>query len=232
MKGAILIAIAAIGYATVALFGKWIIQDNLSIYTALSWRFGFAALFLSLFQIRASLRQVDQKDSIPSTSQQGWKDRLFCIFLGIVGDALQTTFFFFAVARVGASLSALLLYTFPVFVLLLQRFIFNRVVTKREWALLPLALFGCLLILDPTELSLGNGYSSGIGFGFMTAIVYAAYLSFGAYATKSVKPLFSSFYLTLGAFISFSSIALLRGSLLCLMALSGRLVLEWLFLPP
>lgn len=188
--------IAACGYATVALFGKWIFLHQLPMYFILTWRFGGAALFFFVFSHIQRYR--------PLTSKEKWK----CFLLGLFGDVPQTTFFFFAVDKAGASIAALLLYTFPLFVFLLQSFYFKQKTSLWQWLSLGIALIGVFLIIPSDGVGLNI---EGVFYGLATAIIYACYLSFGAHYTKTLPVPRASSYLTSGAFGGFALLAIFSG---------------------
>ena len=202
MIGIFYVFLASCGYATVALFGRWIFDHHLAMYTMLAWRFGGAAL---VFWLGARLLSLDK---IPR------KKKISCFLMGVFADTLQTSLFFSCVARVGASIAALLLYTFPFFVFLIQRFFFRQHATKIQWISLCISSIGCLLVIDPFRFTHALEEDAlGIFFGLATGLAYAFYLSFGAYFTKDLPPISSASYLTRGAFLSFASIAFFRGEL-------------------
>jgi len=181
---------AASGYATVALFGKWIFLKNLPLYMILTWRFGGAAIVFAL------LSKIWQQ---PASFCR--KEKRACFLLGLFCDLIQTTLFFLAVAEVGASIATLLLFTFPLFVFLLQQIIFKQQATPMQWLSLGMALLGVLLIVPTDQISLNiKGILCGLG----TAITYAIYLCYGAHFTKKLSASISSTYLTTGAFSGFA----------------------------
>lgn len=201
--GVIFIFLAACGYATVALFGRWIFDHELPMYAVLTWRFAGAALIFHLWKFYSCRQPVP------------FKAKSACFLMGMFADALQTSLFFFSIAYVGASIAALLLYTFPLFVFLIQRFFFHEPASKIQWISLSLSLTGCLFIINPfQEISFSSDNFQGIWFGLATGLTYAFYLCFGAHFTKTIPPTASAAYLTSGAAISFFLITLTRGELL------------------
>lgn len=127
---------------------------------------------------------------------------------------LQTSVFFLCIARLGASLAALLLYTFPFFVFLIQRFVFKQIATKIQWVSLLISLVGCLLIIAPLEQGQPIPTDSlGVIFGLLSGLIYAFYISFGAYFTKGIPPVSSASFLTSGASLGFALVAFFQGEL-------------------
>jgi len=195
--GFLLVLVAACGYATVALFGKWIVLHHLPMYMILTWRFGGAAILF--FILTKILNEKNQTDG---------KGKRACFLLGLSGDVLQTTLFFFTVAEVGASIASLLLYTFPLFVFLLQRFCFKQKAFLFQWLSLGMTLIGVFLIVPCNA---ANMNLKGILYGLGTAITYACYLSFGAHFTKTLPASIASNYLTCGASGGFALLTIFAG---------------------
>jgi drug/metabolite transporter (DMT)-like permease len=208
--GFLLMLIATCGYATVALFGKWIFLHQLPMYMILMWRFGGAAV---LFAILSKIQK--------SGEQSFRKEKGICFLLGLCVDVPQTTLFFFTVLEVGASVAALLLYAFPLFVFILQRCCFKQQASILQWLSLGIALVGIFLVVPCNAVSFNL---KGTLFGLGTAITYACYLCFGARYTKTMPVSVASAYLTFGAFCGFAILALFFGEAALLPAASP----EWL----
>ena len=90
---------------------------RIPMWTALSWRFGLAALIFWVW--------VSRQNAQLTTS-----DKRSCFFIGFLGDTCRTTLFFLTISKLGASLASLLLFTFPFFVFLWQRLVFQQPATK------------------------------------------------------------------------------------------------------
>ncbi len=192
---------AACGYATVAIWAKWIFNENISMYNALIWRFGGAALLLWFFLF------FQKRVHLP------FKKRMTCFLIGVVGDALQTSLFFFSIARIGASLATILVYTFPFFVFLIQRFVFKQAASRMQWVSLGVSFLGCILVINPfTPITPSPEYWTGVFFGLGTGVAYACYIAFGAHFTKNLPALNASAHLTTGAFTSFLILAFTQGT--------------------
>lgn len=77
---------------------------------------------------------------------------------------------------VSLSLSAVLLSTAPIFVLVFAYVLFREKITKKKLICAILAIFGCLLMTGLFEENLGNVALFGIAAGFGAAIFWAFYL--------------------------------------------------------
>ena len=195
-KGVVLALLAATGYATVALFSKYVFDAGLPLFTVLAWRFGGAALCFwawMLFKGQAKL---------------AWK----CLAIGVLGDTVQTTLFFLAVPKIGAAIAALLLYTFPFFVFLMQRFGFGKKATRREWTCLAICLTGTSLVVNPfRELPMTPEFLLGVWCALGTAVAWGSYVCLSAHITRRLPTEVATSNLTAGAGLSFLCIALMRG---------------------
>lgn len=198
--GALLILLSACGYATVALFGKYIFAHDLPLTSVLSWRFGGAALLIWL------IVKLQKQVVIPK------RQKLYCFLLGLTGDVIQTFLFFLAVEEVGASIAAVLFYTFPFFVFLIQRLLFRQIATKKQWTALAISILGIIIIVNPFQ-NIAPAHWSGLLYGLGSAITYSFYLSLSAHWTKDIPAIASSLRLTIGAFIGFTLLALYQGNL-------------------
>lgn len=102
---------------------------------------------------------------------------------GIVSILFFTWCYFSAMQYLSLSVAVILLYTAPVFVVLLSALIFREKVTKRKAAALGLAVLGCALvsgIFGGGASITAKGFLLGLGSGFF----YALYSIFGRFALR------------------------------------------------
>src|SRR5262245_58005602 len=112
--GGLLILVAAAGYGLMPLFGVQAHRAGLGAAAVLACRFLLAAA--GLWMVVAI-----RKPALPS-----WRVMLSAIALGAVCWTIQSIGYLEAVTRLGASLAALLLYTYPLMVVIIA------VVTRRQ----------------------------------------------------------------------------------------------------
>ncbi|MBR1845974.1 MAG: EamA family transporter, partial [Oscillospiraceae bacterium] len=102
---------------------------------------------------------------------------------GIVSVVLFNVFYFSTIVNSQASVAVVLLYTSPIFVMLLSAVIFREKITRRKLIALAMTFLGCVLVAG----LVGGGYSipplvllTGLGSG----LFYALYTIFGRFALE------------------------------------------------
>ena len=129
--------------------------------------------------------------------------------MGAVGYAAQSASYFAALDRIDASLLTLLLYVYPVLVMV------GAVVLRRErWsgrraAALSLALLGMLLVLSGAA---GHRFDwVGVGLGLVAAVVYTAYILVGDRVLGGIAPIPLAALVCCGAFSTYAVATVVRG---------------------
>lgn len=197
--GVALVAISATGFATLAILAKFAYAEGLDLASTLAWRFAGAAAVLWAWLVWRGEWRLNKREAIAAT------------LLGTVGYAVQAALFFAALTYAGAGVTALLLYTYPAFVTIL---VWITEGDRPGWyrrIALGLALVGCLLTAD---LSGTTVQPVGLLLGIASGAWYALYLTFGARLVRSVSPVTTSAYLSLGAALSFLGAAFLGHGLI------------------
>lgn len=130
-----------------------------------------AVLFLGIGVWKPSLLRVSPR-------------HLWCFFgTGICSVVFFNYCYIQTIAATSLSVAAVLMYTSPIFVMILSRLLFKESFTARKWLALCLALSGCLLVSGVLS---GNapltplGFLTGIGSGFG----YGLYSIFSRYAMR------------------------------------------------
>jgi drug/metabolite transporter (DMT)-like permease len=192
--GVLLVTLSATGFATLAIFAKLAYSEGLDLASTLSWRFAGATVVLWAWLLWRGDWRLSKRDAIAAT------------LLGAFGYAIQAALFFGALAHSSAGVSALLLYTYPAFVTLLDWLQSGNPPGSRRTIALSLALVGCLLTIDLSNATLKP---LGVVLGIACGVWYALYLTFGASLVRSVSPVTTSAYLSFGAALSFLGAAFL-----------------------
>lgn len=184
LKGALLVLLSACGFGVMPFFALYAYRSGINVPTLLLIRFVLAALLLLGF-ILASRRR-------PGAGLRA-ADIFYLFLLGAVLYTLQSTFYFTAVRYISPSLTALLLYTYPILVVLT-----NCLLERQKPELLTLlsvgvSFAGVLLILGTAY---GKINSVGIMLALSAALVYTAYIILGHRVIAQVDPLIATTFIT------------------------------------
>ncbi|MBR5135179.1 MAG: EamA family transporter [Clostridia bacterium] len=181
---------AAVLWGCIALFYRSLSSLGFSPIQVVLLRVGCSTILMFLYIIMkdASLLRIRLKDC--------W---LF-IGTGVVSLAFFNICYFQAIRLLSPSVAAVLLYTAPVFVMVLSVLLFKEQVTLRKCFSLVVTLFGCLCVTG----AFGSGTFTAIGilFGIGSGIGYALYSIFGVVALKRYATETITFYTFLFATIS------------------------------
>lgn len=126
-------------YGSITVGGRWFAERGLSLFEISLVGVGFTALLLApVLWWRPDLRLRRR--------QLG-----FFVAFGMIGGALQLAQFGGIVAGVPVAVVALLLYTQPIWTVLLGRWILGEAITPRKLLAAALALVGTVVLLEPFE---------------------------------------------------------------------------------
>ena len=134
------------------------------------------------------------------------------IFLGtgVVSVVLFNYFYFYTIIHSEASVAVVLLYTSPIFVMLLSALIFKEKVGAEKILALAMTFIGCILVSGVT--SGGASLSPLVAFvGVMSGLFYALYTIFGTFGLRRYDPLTVTAYTFLFAFLASLPISDLQG---------------------
>lgn len=197
-QGTLLCLVSAAAFGSMAIFGKFAYSAGLNVVTLLSVRFALAAaLFWGMVLLWA-------RPSRPSRGQA-----LTGLGLGLAGYSTQSALFFLTLTRLDASLTALLLYTYPAMVMLAAYAIGRERLTAGRIVALAVASLGVLLVLS-------GGWQSldllGLVIGLCAAAAYTAYILLSDAVVHDIHPLMLSALVTTGAATTFNLYGLASGS--------------------
>jgi drug/metabolite transporter (DMT)-like permease len=198
--GTLIAAGGAVSYGVTVVVGRGLADAGLDPSTALGVRFGiaFVALLAVLVARRTPLRPL-----------RGEWVRILA--LGAIGYTTESTLFYFSLQRGTAAACALLFYSYPTLVTVIE------VARGRERLSKPVAWALCLSVSGAgVVVAVGSDVSitaAGVVFALASATTYALYLLVGRELGRRSDPLVASCWVAAGA----SGSSLLRG------ALTGRL---------
>ena len=197
--GVLLIMLSAFGFGLMPIFATYAYVGGVKVPTLLFLRFSLAAvcLFVYLFWRRTVWRL-------------GRREMSALLFLGAVLYTMQSAFYFSAVRYIPASLAALVLYLYPVFVAGLAVWLDKETLSLHTALPAVLSLTGIAVVLG-APLDEVDGFGVLLAFG--AAIVYSVYITLGRRVVAAVSPLMTSAMISAFAALSFLVFGLADSSL-------------------
>ena len=197
--GTLLCLASAVGFGSLAIFGKLAYDAGVGVLTLLFVRFAVAAPVLWAGALRGGRRIVDRRALLTGFA------------LGAIGYALQAGLFFTALERMDASLLSLVLYTYPAFVTVAAIALGRETPSRRRVGALLVSSGGLGLVL----LGAGAGTFDWIGaaMGVGAALSYTGYILVCDKVGLRIEPLPLAALVTTGAAVTFGIASAASGSL-------------------
>jgi len=173
--GAVLVAVSAAAFGSLAIFARYAYADGMDTFTILFLRFALAALLMLILLIARG-------EHLPRGATL-----LRLIGMGSLGYVGQAFCYFTALRYASAGLVSLLLYLYPVFVAVLSAIVWRERMTAGKGLVLLLALVGTALTAGPA-----GGQTPGVLLAVAAAAIYSVYIIVGAQVMKSVTAVQSS----------------------------------------
>lgn len=191
--------ISAVGFGTLAIFGRYADIVGLSLVTLLAFRFLIAtpAIWLPL----AAMGRLGRLSG---------QTLLVAIGLGTVGYAAMSFLFLYGVNLTGAGLASILLYVYPAMVVVMAATFLDETITWRTVLSVGLALSGVVLVTrgQPTQVD-----PLGVGVLLLAALVYATYATISRWVLETVSPPVLSAHVIPGAAVTFILVGAVSGDL-------------------
>ncbi|MBD3219253.1 MAG: EamA family transporter [candidate division Zixibacteria bacterium] len=181
--GHFFIIIAGVFYGTIPIFATLLSRYQVSTVEQIFIRL---ALSISIFLVYVL---VSQRRSL--RLQRG--DYLHFFFFGLAGIALFFTFYVTAAVMASVTMAVLLLYTQPIFTLLLSRLLYKRQIQAAGYIGILLALFGVAVIFRVWDIKWAD-FGLGHIFGLMTGLLYSVYIIFMSRKTPKYNTLTVTFW--------------------------------------
>jgi drug/metabolite transporter (DMT)-like permease len=192
--GAGLCAVSAAGFATLSVFGKIALASGMTLAGMLSLRFAGAAVVLGLALVLT--RRGPARLTTRTTAM--------LLAMGAFGYGVQSTFYFMGLSRLPASISALLLYVYPLFVALYDRVLNHRRMRRIEQASMALALVGVPLTVGPLGADGVRLDPIGLAFVLASAAWYAGYIIASDRIVRIAGAWASTVWISVGAALAFT----------------------------
>jgi drug/metabolite transporter (DMT)-like permease len=208
-RGAWFIVASAAGFASLGILIKCAFAGGANISTILAGRFLIAAFFLLVY---LKLSRVSIVISRKSTLQ--------LTLMGAVGYGGMSMLYANAIHYLPASLTSMLLYTYPALVTVLAVLVGDERFTLQKGAALLLCSAGLVMLLgasfDGVRLA---GVLSVLG----AAVIYSGYIVIGNRILKDLDPLVTSLYVCASAGLAFLCYGMVTGELLLAISPAGWL---------
>ena len=189
-KGALLIILAGTCWGVISIFINYLSAAGLGEMQISFLRQLFAVLVFALIILisdRSGFR-------IPV------KDLGLIMLVGLINGVVFNFLYFYTIINSRASIAVVLLYTSPVFVIILARIFFREKITRYKSIALVLTVAGCLLVTGV----LGEGYMpppAAILTGVLTGLAYALNNILTSAAVKKNDPQTVTFYTLFFSFL-------------------------------
>lgn len=166
--GVILAALGAVLFSTKAVLVKLAFAYPLTPEALLSLRMLFAAPLFFFVAMRAN-------HDIPRLSLA---DALSVVALGLIGYYAASLLDFAGLSRISVDLERLLLYTYPLIVIVLSAVAFSRPIMRKDIVAFGITYVGLALVVvdDRTKAAAASGWGEGVLLVLLSAAAYAVYL--------------------------------------------------------
>lgn len=197
--GALLVLVSAVGFATLAIFGKFAYAAGLSLSTVLAFRFLLATVIVwPVLVLSGSFVRL--------------RGRTLAVALGLgaFGYAAMSGLYFWGLTFMSAGLVAIVLYTYPVFVVVLSIVTLDERVTRRTAFAVALSLAGVALIAgtDPA-----GADPRGIAIVLGAALILATYFTVSRATLATVDARTLTAYVMPAATVAFLGYGTAAGTL-------------------
>lgn len=193
LLGVLLIAISASAFGAMAIFARFTYEAGADVYGLLAVRFVLATAALAAVMRVRGIR-------LPP-----WRRVLALAAMGGIGYVGQSFCFFSALNHAQASLVALLLYLYPLFVTVLAAIFLKERLTGAAITALVLCSLGAGLTVGG-----GEGSALGIALGLASALIYSVYIIVGARLTPGVHPVATTAIVCGAAALVYAAVGVLR----------------------
>ncbi len=148
----------------------------------------------------------------------GWRPAVSSLLLGMLGYAVMSYSYFTALHYISASLTAMLLYLYPVFVTVFSLLLRHETWDIRKGIALALSIMGLGLLVG---LALGDISGIGVAYGAAAGLVYSIFILVNRHIGSKVPVLSMTAYIISGAGFAMGLAGIGKGSLQLSLPLSA-----------
>lgn len=185
-RGYIQVFLAGLLWGTIGIFGTLLGDMGLTSSEISFYRLLSASTLLAIVLL------VKGKGlSLFKISKRGL---ISCILIGAISQAIYNIFYMGAVNMTGMSTAAVLLYTSPVFVMIISRICFKEQITMVKSFAILLNIIGCVLTVTGGDFSGIQVAAIGVIFGVMAGFTYGLMPIFSRLGADDENAFTSAFY--------------------------------------
>ncbi len=202
-SGSSYILLAGTCWGFIGLFVKNAYNLGLTPYETVFYRMLMGTAFIALFILfKPSEGFKINKNALSKT-----------LAIGILSQMLFNYFYFKSIEINPLSLAVILLYTSPIFAIILARILYKELLSPKKIIALVCCLGGCFFTVTGGHLILGNFSISGILFGLLSGFCYAMFPIISKSIPSGTSPYTLAFYSMLFGCVSFLPIAYFNNAL-------------------
>lgn len=197
-KGNVFAILSGFLYGLLGYFGMVLLKSGLSPVNVSFWRFLVSSIFLLLVSVLVSRKIAGEK-----------KHYIRAFINGALFYSAPSTLFFIASLYIGTGQAMVIFFSFPAFVMMLNRVLYGRRIKPYYFISFAVILSGLVMLVDVGEVSFDLW---GIALSLLSAVSYALYVVF----SKEVKlsALDSTLMVSLGCCCTSLILAVFTGTFL------------------
>jgi len=195
-KGSFYAIASGLCYGFIGYFGISLMDEGLSVFNMLFWRFLVTTLFMLIMlipQYRILLKS--------------FKESLKALFYGMILYSSSGILYFISSQSIGTGLSMVVFFIYPAIVMLFNVIFYKAKISKIYYFAFSMILIGMVLLVDTHKFMLDV---FGIVLGILSAILYAFYII--ASKNLNISPTLSTLMVSLGCMLTCLISALIDSS--------------------
>lgn len=195
--GAFYVITSGLCYGLVGYFGVSLMQEGLSVYNMLFWRFLISAIFTCI--IFAPHLKILFKDK---------KAALWSLFYGFLLYGPSSVAYFISTKYIGSGLAMVVFFAYPGIVILINYLFYNIKITRIYYLTIFMIIIGMVCLVDSYEILTDI---TGILISILSALFYAIYIIMSKKSSFSIR--LSTISVSIGCAVASLFAALIDNSL-------------------